>query len=134
MNTVCGPQREHEQPNTLEAKPDDVSRTSTNNEGTELMQQRCNTNAGLKAMFSHRTAYEGPKQTFSDICTSERPKAAHAAEPVKRTGIPPYLRRTVVSPMRQQHLCPMGPHFSFKRNPRGVLCLHEGNTELSTYP
>ena len=41
-------------------------------------------------MFPHPTTNEGPKQTFSDVCTSERPKAAHERELAAGTGIPPY--------------------------------------------
>ena len=85
-----------------------------------MMLQPCNTNEGRKTMFPHPTPNEGPKQTFLHVCTSEGPQAAHAAELVARTGVPPYLRRTAVNAMRKQHLCSMGPNLSFKRCTRGV--------------
>ena len=111
-----------------------VSRTSTTNEGPEVMQLHCNTNEEQKAMFSHPATDEGPKQTFVDDCTSERPQAAHSAELGARTELRLQQRRTAVSVMRKQHLYTMGSHSGFKRNTRGVSCPVEGNTELSTYP
>ena len=115
-------------------KPKDVSCTSTINGGLELKQQPCNTNEGQKAMFSHPTTNEGPKQTFSYVCTSEGPQASHAAEPIARTVVPPYQRRTAVSTLSKQHFCKTGPHSSFKRRTRGVSCPPEWNKELSTCP
>ena len=52
-------------------KSNDVSCTSTTNEGPQMMQQPCKTQEGQKAMFSQRATNEGPKQTFSDVCTSD---------------------------------------------------------------
>ena len=64
------------------------------------MQQPCNTKEGQNAMLSHPATNEGAEQTTSDVSTSKGPQAAHAAEPVARTGSPPYQRRIAVNAMR----------------------------------